>query len=94
MSKESKSRLVANPSIVMQLLPEGAVLMDSASGNCFELNRIGVEIWKALRLGRSSTEIEDELIGRYSVDRATVSSDIEALIEDLARQGVLVVAQR
>jgi hypothetical protein len=72
----------------------GAVLMDTASGDCFELNRMGLEIWTALCDGRSAAEITDALVRRYAADQTTVASDVAALIEDLARSGILITSGR
>ena len=92
MGDTGKSDLSVNPRIVMQPMSDGAMLMDTASGDCFELNRLGVEIWTALCDGRSTQEIADELMRKYSADSATVSSDVESLIEDLARNGILILS--
>ena len=81
-----------NPRIVTQPMAGGAMLMDTASGDCFELNHLGSEIWSALCDGRSAADIIDNLVERYSADRATIASDVAALIEDLTRSGMLTVS--
>lgn len=92
MGEAGRNAPSVNPRIVTQPMAAGAMLMDTASGDCFELNHLGFEIWTALCDGRSATEITDTLVQRYAADRATVASDVAALIEDLTRSGMLTVS--
>jgi hypothetical protein len=42
------ARLVPRPDVAAREIDDGAVLVNMGSGACFELNRIGFEIWKVL----------------------------------------------
>jgi len=33
------------PTVVATRMPDGAVLVDSETGECFELNRVGARVW-------------------------------------------------
>jgi|SRR5450432_2683245 len=45
------ARLVPRPNVAAREINDGAVLVNMGSGACFELNRIGFEIWKLLGSG-------------------------------------------
>ena len=81
--------LVANPYVVTQGTTDGAILMDMASGDCFELNRIGAEVWTRLTNGESPAQLVANVAASYGLPTATVESDIQALLEELTRNGLL-----
>lgn len=66
-------------------LDDGAVLVDMTTGNCFELNRIGTEIWDLLAPGASEETICAALGGRYRVERTVLAQDVRRLLEELER---------
>jgi hypothetical protein len=77
------------PEVAAREIDDGAVLVDMKSGGCFELNRIGFEIWKLLAEKRSLATICDSLSARYPVEREVLASDVESLIESLVRAGLV-----
>jgi hypothetical protein len=77
------------PEIAAREINDGAVLVDMKSGGCFELNRIGFEIWQLLQQKRSFATICDSLCARYPVQREVLASDVESLIESLVRAGLV-----
>jgi coenzyme PQQ synthesis protein D (PqqD) len=81
--------LVANPNVVVQQTNDGAILMDMASGDCFELNRLGAEVWARLGKGESPTELVANVASSYGVAAATVQSDVQALLQVLTQNGLL-----
>jgi hypothetical protein len=81
--------LVANPNVVTQSMDDGAILMDMASGDCFELNRIGAEIWRRLAAGESATQLVASVAASYGLPPATVEPDVRGLLEELTRSGLL-----
>jgi len=81
--------LVANPNIVTQGTDDGAILMDMATGDCFELNRIGAEIWSRLGRGESPSQLVANVAASYGLPAATVESDVRTLLEELTRSGLL-----
>jgi hypothetical protein len=85
----SEKALVANPNVVVQLTNDGAILMDMASGDCFELNRLGAEIWARLGKGESQAELVANVAASYGVPAATVDSDVKALLQLLTQNGLL-----
>lgn len=81
--------LVANPNVVTQAMNDGAILMDMASGDCFELNRIGAEIWARLGRGESPTDVVAGVAASYGLPPAAVEPDVRHLVEELTNSGLL-----
>jgi hypothetical protein len=74
-------------------MPEGAVLVDSATGECFELNRVGARVWDSLARGEDPSLIVESLAAEYAVESSQISSGVAALMQDLARLGILVASR-
>ena len=81
--------LVANPNVVTQGMTDGVILMDMASGDCFELNRIGAEIWSRVGSGESPTQLVASVAASYGLPAAAVESDVRNLLDELTRNGLL-----
>ena len=70
-------------------ISDGAVLVDMKSGGCFELNRVGFEIWKLLQQKASISSICSALDGRYQVGPEILMTDVQNLVGSLIRAGLL-----
>ena len=86
------ARLVPRPDVAAREIDDGAVLVNMGSGACFELNRIGFEIWKVLGSGATVGGICAALDGRYSVGREVLAADVRGLVEALVGAGLVTVA--
>ena len=83
--------LAVTPTVVSRRMNQGAILVDSETGNCFELNRIGADIWSELERGASAASIADDLAARHHLPVEAAIKDVRRLVEDLVRQGLLKV---
>lgn len=90
---ETRDTFRVKPTVVATRMPDGAVLVDSATGDCFELNRVGARVWDSLERGEDPITIVDSLAAEYSVESSLISTGIAALMEDLARHGILVASR-
>jgi hypothetical protein len=81
--------LLPNPLISAQRMETGAVLMDAASGDCFELNRIGAEVWEQIASGGEVAAMVTGLASRYGVAVDRVSEDVGTLIDQLLARGLV-----
>jgi hypothetical protein len=70
-------------------LADGAVLVDLMSGVCFELNRVGSEIWDLLGAGATEVSICQALCRRYPIESAVLAADVHDLLEALALRGLI-----
>jgi hypothetical protein len=91
---DAGAKLSVNPTVVAKAMPEGAVLIDSRTGECFELNRVGARVWDGLERGVDLAGLVDELAAEYAIDRARISTDVATLVDALTRHGVLIASSR
>ena len=71
-------------------LDEDLVILDVPSGRYFELNDVGAVVWEHLDGVRSVDDIVDRVVEEYDVDRATASADVQDLLGQLIRAGLVV----
>lgn len=82
---------LAEPSVIFQAVPDGAVLFSPATEIYFGLNEVGTLVWQLLPPASSSL---DDLCARVGAtypdaDAATIRADVSDLLADLAREGLV-----
>ena len=87
-----RQRFQVSAAVSTAAMNEGAVLVDSATGECFELNRIGARIWLCLVRGEDLERTVDAIAADHSVERSVVSADAARLVDELIGRGILVAA--
>ena len=92
--KEEHKTLVANPAVVTQTTADGAVLIEMNSGDCFELNHVGAEIWSRLSQGEGLANIVVAVAKRYAIAESTADADARRLLTDLEQRGLLTPTKR
>jgi hypothetical protein len=86
--------VTTSPAIVVHLMDKGAILMNTSTGECFELNAIGASEWDLITRGLALESVIDEIVNRYEIDRATAQSDLLRLVDELAQKGIVCVTPR
>jgi hypothetical protein len=77
------------PDVLFQELGDESVVLDLKSGIYFGLNEVGSRIWQwILPHGRLGT-IRDKLIEEYDVPADRAWNDLEALVAELIRRGLV-----
>jgi len=82
-SAESESRLV------WRVVDGEALIVDLTSGAFFSLDRVGTEIWIALKNGSDRAQIVATITAKYGVDEQTVQRDVAELLDELSREGLV-----
>lgn len=59
------------------------------SGQIFELNLVGADVWKLCDGERTVAQIVDELIESYEVSREELERDVRAFVADMEGRGWL-----
>lgn len=64
-------------------LDDEMVLLNLNSGSYFGLNKTGIDILKLLIGGKTVAEITPLLADKYQIESAVLSSDVDALVNEL-----------
>jgi len=75
--------------VVTREVGEETMLLDLASGTYFGLDAVGGRFWQLLEEGKSALEGRDALLEEYEVGADQLEHDLEALLADLAANGLV-----
>lgn len=65
------------------------VVFDDETCHLYLLNPVATLVWHCLDGTVSVAELADELAGSFGADPATVGADVEALVSEMAANGLL-----
>jgi Coenzyme PQQ synthesis protein D (PqqD) len=68
------------------------VMMDIERGVYYSLDRVGADIWKRLAEPLRVADLCDQLMQEYEVDRTTCETDVLAVLNEMAADGLLAEA--
>jgi hypothetical protein len=83
------TRISRNPAILAVEVDSETVMMSIEAGRYYGLDDIGTVIWQRIDPPCSFGDLVDQLALEYEADRATISSDVRALIDRMAQQDVV-----
>jgi GeoRSP system PqqD family protein len=78
---------------ILTALEEGGDVVDEGtlilvdSGQVFELNLLGADIWKLCDGERTVGEVVDDLLERYDVERDELEEDVRAFLSQMEERG-------
>lgn len=82
-------RLQPASDVVARRLDDELVLVNLQTNRIYTLNRTGARFWELLADGNDRDAIEAQLHTEFDVDRATLSAEVDELLADLARVGLV-----
>lgn len=84
-------RFRAADDVAARALNDKVMFLEFQSGEFFEANGMGAQVWALLLQQRTVGEIEQALSARYPESRKAIARDVEAFVQELLRRGLLVV---
>jgi Coenzyme PQQ synthesis protein D (PqqD) len=76
--------------VLFRCVEDEAVLLYVPSGTYYGLNTTGIMLWEAIQNKQSLLSVVDKILEEYDVDRTQVLDDLEALIQDLLGNKLIV----
>jgi Coenzyme PQQ synthesis protein D (PqqD) len=70
-------------------LPQGAVLVDMETGQCYRLNRVGAEIWSMLEIPSALHEICEGVAARYGRLSTSIEHEVRELVDHLKKEQLI-----
>ncbi|MDQ3648510.1 MAG: PqqD family protein [Actinomycetota bacterium] len=65
------------------------VLLHPQSGRYYGLDRVGLAMWEALGEGGSVAAARARLLGRFDVEPGRLDADLQRLVGELEREGLV-----
>ena len=82
-------RMVPNEPVVGAELDGEAILLNLDTGIYFGIDTVGTRIWRLITQGAAESEIIDQLLKQYDVDRAQLTQDVSEFLDLLAAKGLV-----
>lgn len=79
--------------VLFQKVAEETVILEPNTGEYYTLNAIGTFMVELLQAGHSQVEVINAVLEKYHADQAEVTEDIEELVTQMLKQGLLIVAE-
>lgn len=81
--------LERNEGFIVKEVKGEAFVLNVRTGDYFGLNEVGSDFIRLVDGRRTMSQIEDELLGLYDVDRGELAKDMDELAGDLCANGIL-----
>ncbi len=89
-TQSTKCNMKPKPGVVHTEMEAGtAVLLDMETHRYFSLNESGAFIWNKLSTGTPVADVASLVAERYSLDHAKAQRDVDNLISELSKAGLL-----
>ena len=75
-------------------LGDELVALDVRGGKCFGFNGVATSVWRRLAEPLTFEQLRDALLDEYDVSRDECTTDLQALLEDLVANGLVVGPER
>ncbi|WP_057832347.1 PqqD family protein [Colwellia sp. TT2012] len=76
--------------VLFQKVAEETVILEPETGEYYTLNAIATFMVEQLQQGYAKSKVIDLVLEKYQVSKAEVSQDIEELLAQMLKQGLLV----
>ncbi len=80
-----------NPDIIWNNVRGETVLLNSASGRYYGLNKVGCAFWEKIDGKRSLTEIVELMHQQFNVEKEILVKDIDDLTKTLAENNLVIL---
>ncbi|GLC81980.1 PqqD family protein [Lacrimispora brassicae] len=78
-----------NPQYIWEEIENICYLFNTEDSSSIDLNEIASEIWLAIE-SKSSDEIAEDLLSKYSVEKDILVNDIKAFIDQALQIGIII----
>jgi hypothetical protein len=86
---QAETAIQLSPEVLFKHLGDEAVLLDLESGQYFGLNEVGSRIWQLIPAHGYLGTIRDHLVKEYDVQADRAWHDLETLVAELMRRGLI-----
>ena len=83
------ARVAVPPHVLLQRVGEESVLLHVDKECYFGLDPVGTRMWEALTKAKTVEAAYQELLAVYDVDAGRLRQDLEGLVENLVKNGLL-----
>jgi hypothetical protein len=86
-----RTKIVIAPDVLFQELDDEVVLLNLNNEHYYGLDDVGTRLWQLLLEHGDPESAVTRMLAEYEVDEASLRNDVEILIAELERAGLVVV---
>jgi hypothetical protein len=86
---EAGDQLQFSVDVVTRDIDEGALVVNLETGKTWKLNQVGAAVCRGIDQGQDLSTITKDVAARHGIDAAIVRRDIDALVADLRKEGLV-----
>lgn len=79
--------------VLFQKVAEETVILEPNTGEYYTLNAIGTFMVELFQAGHTQVEVINAILENYQVEQAEVTHDLETLVTQMLKQGLLIIAK-
>ncbi|MCI2285440.1 PqqD family protein [Colwellia sp. MSW7] len=79
--------------VLFQKVADETVILEPNTGEYFTLNAIGTFMVELFQAGHTQTEVINAVLEKYQAEQAEVTQDINELVTQMLKQGLLIIAE-
>lgn len=83
-------RIRISSDVVTQRMGDDMVLVNLKTNRIFDLNVTGARLWELMSEGYSVSNIQDQLLSEFEVDKQVLRSEIDKTLAAMKKEGFLV----
>ena len=89
MRNSAEQRYDPSPEVVFNRAGDEAVIIHLVTNAIYDLNGTSARCWELLSAGQDRASIQRTMLAEYDVSEAELSAEIDALIEKLEREQLI-----
>jgi len=82
---------INTPKVTSQIIDGEAIIINLESGNYYNLNPTGTDIWDCIEKGVSVSQIAEAVAQRYAGDQTDIENSVSQLISELEKEELIVI---
>ena len=82
-------KITLSPDVISQEVSGETVLLDLESENYFGLDEVGTRIWQLIKETEDLQAIYNTLLEEYEVDGPRLQADLESLLAEISKLGLV-----
>ncbi len=85
---------VNKPKVILETFDDEVVLVNLDSGSYYTIDNVGLDIWVHIEQGAGTDEIVKKMIDAHEADSTHEETAVLEFVDELAREGLVVPAER
>ena len=81
--------ITLSPDVISQEVSRETVLLDLNSENYFGLDEVGTRVWQLIEASGKLQDIYDTMLAEYEVEPDQLLEDLEQLVTDIQKAGLV-----